>query len=453
MGARVRTVAIKAWYALALCVGASVILQGCEGSIEQFFERPKPTLKGDRVAMELPGTKHSPQDKTMVRAVVLPAPVLNLSWEQVGRVASHEQGHVALPRVLRPLWTFSTESGCEVGRPLSAPVAAENALFFLGTDGMVRAIALCDGRLLWDTSVVSSDRKAGLGIGGGVAFGNGCVYVTTGHGELFALDAKTGKAKWHVPLAAPARGAPAFSDGTLFVLGLDNRIEAFCAKTGRSLWGGGGVPEDTGLLGSSTPAVKNGVVVVGYSSGEIATLRQDGGEVLWSGEATDAKEGIEGVFRLLHVRAAPVICDTDAYVLSYGGRFASFDLRDGSIRWKRAIGGASTPCVSGDFVFVVSTGVTGSDLICLDRCTGGVCWKHALPEVKDSVVPWVGPVLAGGLVYVVGITGKILAFDPMAHGKLVQQYNVGQPMSIPPIVVAEKLCVVTERGDIVLYGR
>ena len=71
---------------------------------------------------------------------------------------------------------------------------------------------------------------------------DGTVYISSGHDDVFALDAKTGEVKWQYrPNARQQVGFPrnrgvAIYDGMVFVGMIDGHIAALDAKTGNEIW-------------------------------------------------------------------------------------------------------------------------------------------------------------------------------------------------------------------------
>ncbi len=105
---------------------------------------------------------------------------------------------------------------------------------------------------------------------------DGVVYVTTGRDNgVFAVDAASGKLKWHyVPRVSSApyifsvnRGV-AVAGGRVFITTLDAHIIALDAQTGKALWNTRiGDPHD-GLSETAAPLAWNGLVFIGSSGNE-----------------------------------------------------------------------------------------------------------------------------------------------------------------------------------------
>ena len=125
-------------------------------------------------------------------------------------------------------------------------------------------------------------------IGGGLAFDDGRIFVTTGFAEVIALEAKTGKELWRRNVVAPMRAGPTVRGGRVFAVTLNNQLFALNSVTGEIMWRHRGLPEMASVLGGASPAVDRGIVVVAYTSGELIALKVENGRVLWQDTLTTA---------------------------------------------------------------------------------------------------------------------------------------------------------------------
>jgi outer membrane protein assembly factor BamB len=109
----------------------------------------------------------------------------------------------------------------------------------------------------------------------------GCVYVTTSTGNVYALDSRTGAPVWKTALGSGATitGAPAVSHGRVFALvGADSSPYAIAldAHTGSLMWTSKPVTTQPGSYTNASAAVRNDVLVFGYSPAEGTDSGQGG---------------------------------------------------------------------------------------------------------------------------------------------------------------------------------
>lgn len=380
-------------------------------------------------------------------SVSLPHPEANANWSQMGREASHVMSNLAFSGVSQPLWVNSIGSGNGAGRLLSPPIVQEDVLYAMDTYGNVTALNASTGMELWRTDISPEGRETAI-IGGGLAYGDGKIFVTSPHAEVLALDAKTGSILWRIPTLSPVRASPTYVNGRLYVLTISNMLTVLEGESGKHLWEHAGITEFAGLLGTATPAVSKGVVIVTYSSGEIYALKADNGHQLWT-ETLSSTRRPDSLSALSHIRALPIIDDTKVLIIGHNQKMAVYDLRRGERSWERSIGGTRTPAVSGGYIFMVNS---HNELLCVTRDFGQVVWIKKLtcdPEYPFKGF-WEGPILAGGQLYLVSIHGNLLSLDPK-NGEIIKEQNLGAPVSLPPIVAQDTLFILTDNGDLMAF--
>jgi quinohemoprotein ethanol dehydrogenase len=135
-----------------------------------------------------------------------------------------------------------------------------------------------DLKALWRTSMGSGALPSNSGQAQILHY-EGVLYVINGANDVFALDVDTGAILWKfqgnpepkagVPMGRSSRGV-ALGDGKVFVAQLDAKVVALDQKTGKVVWST--EPEWRGGLSmTSAPLYYDGLVIVGYSGGEMAS--------------------------------------------------------------------------------------------------------------------------------------------------------------------------------------
>lgn len=425
-----------------------MVLGGCE--ILGIDKKNKPPLEGDRLSISA-GESHLKVDPELEKVyLTLPPQHLFEDWEQPGRISSHLVGHVALASSLKPLWTASLGDGTtDEARILSTPIVAENLLYGLDSSGVVQALNCQTGAPIWRTLVIPQEKEGYPVLGGGVSFENKRLFVATAYSELLVLNPQDGTILWRKSLGSPSRNAPAIHNGRVYVMTVNNQLEVFDARSGEILWVHSGVMESVGLLGTSTPAIEGDTVIVAYSSGEVFALRAQNGHVLWS-ETVAAPKRADSAATLAHIRARPVLDKNTAYLINHNGQMAALNLHNGQRLWERDIGGVHTPAIVGEYIFQITS---HSELICLDKHHGRLYWVKALPKIPDftGTGGWAGPLVAGGLIYITGVNGQLLVFDPLQKGELKATYTLPAGASLSPVAAGKTLYILTDSGDVAAF--
>ena len=437
--------------AIALLLPLLLTLNGCDWISSIMPSNKKPPLPGERIAVMVSERDLEPDPRVADLRVMLPRPYVNDAWPEPGGVPTHAMYHLATAAAPKKIWQADIGDGSEKGRKLlTSPVVANDLVFVMDLDFVVTAYAAATGKRVWrhETKIPDEDEET---FGGGLAFNNGRLYVTTGYGVVLCLDAATGKLIWKEPMAGPMRAAPTVADGRVYVITIDNQLNVLNADTGAKEWNHTAITESAGLLGSGSVAVEGSTAVVPYSSGELFAMRVENGRVVWSDNLTAIRR-IDAMASLAHIRGNPVIDRGIVIAVSHSGRIVAIDLRSGARIWERTIGGVDTPWVAGEFIFVLSN---DNELYCLTREGGRVRWVQPLPrfenpEKKKDPIRWSGPVLAGDRLIIAGSQGEVMTLSPYT-GEPLGRMEVPDGVLMPPVVAKETIYFLTDEADLIAY--
>ncbi len=216
------------------------------------------------------GTKVDPTLEAM--PVLLPPAAVNADWAQAGGTASKSYGHLDLSEAPSRVWSASIAGSTNKQRLAASPVVGGGQLFAMDTNGTVYAFDAETGRPKWKVNFKPGDNASSV-FGGGVSYSDGRVFVTTGVGEVAALDATNGSQVWKVKPGGPLRGSPTLAFNNVFVMSQNNQIYALNAADGQLVWNEGGASTASGVFGVAAPAAGQGSIVAGYSSGELIVYR------------------------------------------------------------------------------------------------------------------------------------------------------------------------------------
>lgn len=240
------------------------------------------------------------------------------------------------------------------------------------------------------------------------AYAEGVVYVGSDDGNLYAIDAESGRQRWMHRTGGPVSSSPAVADGRVYVLSYDGRLHALNARSGELLWkfatGGERRFEARGLHGQqprtqtfadpfdvylSSPVVAEGRIYFGSSDGHVYALDAEGGELRWSFRTGEV------------VHASPAYAAGRVVVGSWDGRLHALDAATGRELWQvqtgvdalmaNQQGFQSSPAITGDTVIV---GCRDAHLYAFDLASGrerwrfptGMSWVVTTPAVQDGRV-------------------------------------------------------------------
>lgn len=434
----------KKYFPVALLIAAALAASGC--GVFKKGKASTPVL-GQRIAVLTGEGDVTIDPATATLPFSLPQPVQNTDWTQSGGNATKSMGQVAFGNSLTRAFMVQAGRGNSLSARLAAaPIAANGRVFTIDTLGTVRAFDARSGAPVWSAQTPTDKGNQASLYGGGVAFDKGRIYATNGLGYVSALDERNGGLVWKVRPGGPLRGAPSVANGAVYVMSEDNQIYSLKEDDGSTNWSQAASLEIAGVFGSASPAVGQGTVVAGFSSGELNAYRYENGRMVWQ-DALQRTSIRTSVSSLNDIDADPVIDNGQVIAVGQGGRMVALDLITGQRQWELNIAGIDTPWVAGDWIFVVTD---QAKLICVYRQNGHIRWITQLPQFvkaksKKGEIDYSGPVLAGNHLIVTGSNGALIMVDP-ASGSFQTQMSMGAPVSLSPIVANSTLYILDDRG-------
>ncbi|WP_317617575.1 PQQ-like beta-propeller repeat protein [Sphingomonas daechungensis] len=366
-------------------------------------------------------------------------PVWRKCFEIDGTCRARPVGRPGLGSLDRP-------GGSTSQRLASSAVVGDGRVYTIDTQATVRAFDAQTGATAWSTQFGFEKTNTASLFGGGVAYDNGKIYASNGLGYVAALDARNGGIIWQVHPTGPIRGAPTVVGDSLYVITQDNQIYALKTADGATDWSQSAALEIAGVFGSASPAVGQGTVVAGFSSGELNAYRYENGRLVWQDQL--ARTTIRtSVASISDVDADPVIDNSQVLAVGQGGRMVAIDLLTGQRQWELNIAGISTPWVAGEWVFVVTD---DGKIICINRASGKIRWIAQAPafrnvKKKAGPISYVGPILAGGRLIVASSEGALINIDP-SNGAFQSQTNMKGGVHLQPVVANNTMFILDDEG-------
>jgi outer membrane protein assembly factor BamB len=303
------------------------------------------------------------------------------------------------------------------------------------------------------------------------AIDEGTAYVPLKSGHFVAIDLDRGTIRWAADLVSTQPAA--VSNGLVVVAG-DELLTGLDAKTGVARWK---VPVTGGF--SAPPLADSGWVIAAATGGDVLTLRGTDGRVLWTkalGASVRARPAIAAdaaYFSLdnSHVvsvelltgkprwdRALPgrpgdlLVLDDRLFVGGEDKWFYCLNTKNGDQRWRKRVGGrpAGVPAIDEKRVYYVAL---DNMLWVLDRGNGVMKWKQALP-----VRPSGGPIVMGGVVVVSGVAFEIYGYrvdDGEVAGNVILPSDLAAPSQVlpGPTVALAAIAVFTREGEFQVLKR
>jgi len=277
-------------------------------------------------------------------------------------------------------WKFTT------GDEVQAPAKVVNGIVYIGSaDNNFYALDATNGDVIWMYTT-------GDDVIAPPAIANGVVYIGSFDYNVYALDATNGDKIWSFPTESFVESTPTFSDGVVYFGSFDNKTYAVDATTGQEIWS---VETGHDLCVQSSPAVANGVVIIGSSyagtlHGSVFAYDVLDGSLKWEYKT----DGL--------VFASPIVVGDVVYVgSSYMGPVP--DLNDP---------GSYTQEELAEFFSVVLKGRRGH-VYALDASSGEEIWNYQTGGAVYS-----SPAVVDGVMYIGSMDSNVYAFGVSTQSDL-----------------------------------
>lgn len=391
-----------------------------------------------------------PQNET--RPIALPGVTANADWTHRGGSARHAGPNAALSAAPAPVWSQSIGPGnSRRNRMTAAPVVAAGRVFAMDAHSQVTALSTAGG-LLWQANLLAEfDKNPSELSGGGLAVQGAQVFVTTAYGELVALDGATGAIQWRQRFDAPVIGAPVVDGNTVYAVARDGTALGVDTANGKLRWQTGGTRAKSGMVGTGSPAIADGLAVLPFAGGDVVAMNTKDGTRAWAGAVAGQRAGRAYAVGMGDLTGDPVISGGVVYVGSAAGRTSAFDAKTGQRLWTANEGAMNPPLVVGGSVFVVND---EAKLVRLDARSGAAIWAVQMPYYKaekpkrhKEITAHYGPVLAGGRLVIVSSDGGLRLFNPV-DGAMVGSAEIPGGAAAPAALAGGMLFVLGANGQL-----
>ncbi|HEX7174760.1 MAG TPA: PQQ-binding-like beta-propeller repeat protein [Pyrinomonadaceae bacterium] len=271
------------------------------------------------------------------------------------------------------------------------------------------------------------------------------------------------KLLWQVNDIGDGYSTPAVVGQRIYLMsnrGMENEfVQALSTQDGKPIWttrvGNVGNPDQSPPYAKarSTPTVDGSLIYALGSDGDLACLETKSGRVRWQKNIRTEFGGQPGTWAY----AESPLVDGDVVVVTPGGAqatMAALNKKTGAVIWKSAIPGgdpagyASAIAVQGggrkQYVQLLSKGLVG-----VDAKTGQFLWRYA--EAAKGPAQYFTPVGRNEYVYggALGVGGGLLRLKPDGSGVVAEQvyFTRGLPNGIGGAVLVGDTLYGTEAGQ------
>jgi outer membrane protein assembly factor BamB len=335
---------------------------------------------------------------------------LEVVWPLNGYDAERNRvGPFALKPPFRRIWTFKARQLVEF-----PPAVAYGRLYFANNSGVMFAINAKTGKRAWKLPI-------GRCVAASPAVADHTVYqaflnrppcnskAKPGQleGEVIAFASGFGKIRWRTKIG-PTESSPLVADGSVYVGDWRGRVYALDQTTGRVRWTFQGKGRIKGGVAKS-----GNRLYVGTYDGYLYALSTATGKAIWRTRSQDRLGG-RGYFY-----STPAVAYGRVYIGSTDHKVYSFGAASGTLRWSKGTGGYvyASPAVWRQTVYA---GSYSGRFYALDAATGDVRWRfRAKGHISGSAT------VIAGVVYFSTFDEVTYALDART-GLLLWTYKDGK---------------------------
>ncbi len=339
--------------------------------------------------------------------------------------------------------------------------AVDGIIYAQSSDQFIYAVNAQTGKLIWRTSPVSTTFMGQPLVQGdivyvnagtvGFNFSNIQAFAKVGSAirgagvefnGIYALNRRTGELLWHFDTKGDAMPTPAINDGQLIFSTGAGEVFALDSKSGKQLW----VNKVGGMGNMSSPAVYNNKIYVGMSSPAfLFCLDAKTGKTLWKGQIPQAvNTGIgdvspavsDGIVVTDAVSSSKTINGKDTVDVTIG----AFNSETGKLLWTHKMGrGSKPPAFKGGVPMIhdgtVYVGAPVKSLYqALDLKTGKLLWTWMVPEPGPAGAARGPATFYDGVLYIATV-GSVYAVNPKTGVLLGQKHIGGRFGLVSPTIV------------------
>ncbi len=208
-------------------------------------------------------------------------------------------------------WSYDSEYSIT-----AAAVLVDDQVIFGNRSGLIQALSLDDGSLLWTY-------KTGGPIFTEAAVDSTLLYVTSTDSTLYCIDYQTGKTVWTYKTQAPIVAHPAVHDKKVYFGGSDGKFRCLDARTGKLVWDF--MTIETYV--ETKPLIADGKVIFGAWNTYLYALDAKYGRLiwLWKGE----KAGRLYSPAVVH----PVYANGKVFIVAPDRVMTAIDISNGKTVW------------------------------------------------------------------------------------------------------------------------
>ncbi|OGU46359.1 MAG: hypothetical protein A2X68_07560 [Ignavibacteria bacterium GWC2_56_12] len=343
-------------------------------------------------------------------------------WTSLGGGPGHANNSSADIRApFRLMWEYNAQGGI-----VAQPLVRDSVVLVATLHGEVQAIDLRTGKRLGYESV------GGPVSGTPSLVGTSAVIpVSSTNASLISLDVRSSRRVWSAVLG-PIESSPLVAGSRVFVSTVEGRIVCLERETGEELWRFSPRSDRDRKPMRSSPALAGRLVICGSDDGILYALDSATGIQQWSRAMTAS------------IFSSPVVAGALVVAGDIKGTVMCCDAFTGQVRWKiDSHEPVYASAAHDDDRFIVST--SGGTIMAVDTGTGAVRWRVRAPSVVNAA-----PLVCGDFVVFGSLDRHVRGLDRRTGAEMWSIPLAGR-VKVSPVVWGDILLLTYEDKTVAAY--
>lgn len=328
------------------------------------------------------------------------------------------------------------------------PVIVGDLIFAASRDGDVAAFDKVTGKEKWSVDLADQpffEEKRSARLSGGIAAAYGHLYIGSENGELLAISQENGELLWHTSVGGEILATPSVDSGKVVVTTGAGQLMAVNADNGAVEWTVTNEQPALTLRGTSSPVIAAGGVIYGRADGKIGIVLLANGQLVNESRVA-TPHGQTDLDRMVDVDATPMIIDDELFSVAYNGQLIARKLISGDEVWKRKYAAYENMAVGLNDIAITDA---KSHIYLVDRVSGAEKWANTQLEYRNVTAP-----LVLGDYVVVGDSEGYLYWISQTTGKIISMQEIGDGgFYVSPIIDGDLVYIQTRSGELIALKR
>jgi outer membrane protein assembly factor BamB len=317
------------------------------------------------------------------------------------------------------------------------PLLVSGNIYASAAGGEVYRVDATTGKVLW-TATAPKKLSTGPGSDGNI------VVVGSLKGDIYAFDAQTGAKKWETTVGTEVLTEPLVAAGVVVIRTIDNRFIGLETSSGKRRWV---VPKNPSVLSLRTSysmsSINNEVIFTGFSGGQFGLMALANGSTIWESLLAPPR-GTSEIERLSDISAKPSLLGSRMCAVSYQGKIGCGDIKNARMSWTKDFSSFTGTTQSTDNVYAVND---KSFLVAFNATQGIELWRNEKLQWRD-----VGEPLAVGTSILAGDSQGYLHVFSQSSGDIIGRVRVDNSgITAAPIASQGLIILQTKGGTLAAY--